>query len=268
MGCGGSKEANSNSMAGRKFLVGGNWKMNGCKSDYKALIEAWNKATVTDKCEVVIGAPAPYLQYVRDTMKKEFAVSAQNTYKASKGAFTGEISPEMVLDCGATWTILGHSERRDIFKESDEEIAEKTKFCVDNGLMVMWCCGEHKEEREAGTTMDVVSVQLKALADKLAPEDWAKIAIAYEPVWAIGTGLTATPEQAQGTHKDIREWVSKNVSAEVAGAVRIQYGGSVKSSNCVELAKCPDIDGFLVGGASLKEDFTEVMNAADESVSE
>lgn len=225
--------------------------MNGNKASYKELLAGWNAAELSKDVEVVIGVPAPYLQFVRDEMKFG-EVASQNCYKAAKGAFTGEITPEMVLDNGATWSIIGHSERRDVFGETDELIAEKTKFCIDNGVKVIVCVGEHKEEREAGTTMTVVSAQLKAITSALSAEDYEKLVIAYEPVWAIGTGLTATPDQAQGTHKDIREWLTANVSEGVANGMRILYGGSVKPANCVELGQQPDVDGFLVGGASLK----------------
>jgi len=234
--------------------------MNGNKAEYKKLLAAWNSATVSSDVEVVIGVPAPYLQFVRDEMKPEFAVAAQNCYNQAKGAYTGELSPEMVLDNGATWAIIGHSERREIFNESNEVVAEKTKFCVDNKLKVIACVGEKKEQREDGTTMEVIKAQMSAISALLKPEDWSSVVIAYEPVWAIGTGLTATPEQAQGTHKDIRDWLAANVSQEVADTTRILYGGSVKTSNCQELSKQADVDGFLVGGASMKEDFPVVMN--------
>ena len=248
--------------ATRKFFVGGNWKMNGNKASYKELLTIWNAADVNKDVEVVIGVPAPYLDFVRSEMRDDFGLSTQNCLDQASGAFTGEISPEMALDCGATWAIIGHSERRAIFQESNETVGKKTAFCVKNKLKVMACIGEMLEDREAGKTMDICAAQLNAIAaciDDAAM--WSDIVIAYEPVWAIGTGKTATPEMAQDTHKEIRAWLAANVSPEVAAATRILYGGSVKPANCVDLGKQEDIDGFLVGGASLKPDFDQVINA-------
>ena len=240
------------------FFVGGNWKMNGSKAAYAELLAAW-KDLDPKGVEVVIGAPACYLEFVRREMRSDFALSAQNVLDKAKGAFTGEISPDMAKDCGATWSIIGHSERRELFGDSNEVVGAKTAFCLASGLKVMACVGEKKEEREAGTTMDVVSAQLAAIAAQVT--DWTDVVIAYEPVWAIGTGLTATPEMAQETHKQIRAWLASEVSPEVAAATRILYGGSVKPANAGDLAKCEDIDGFLVGGASLQPSFTEVIAA-------
>merc|ERR1711957_928223 len=179
------------------------------------------------------------------------------------GAFTGETGSHQLKDLGVVWVIIGHSERREGFGMAGETVglcAEKCKVALDNGLSVMFAIGEKKEERENGTTMDVCASQLAPLAKTLDAKDWEKVAIAYEPVWAIGTGLTATPEMAQETHADIRKWVSENVSPEVAKAVRIQYGGSMKGKNAEELLAQPDIDGGLIGGASLKDDFFNVIN--------
>eukprot|EP00970_Alexandrium_tamarense_P014314 scaffold4049_cov204-Alexandrium_tamarense.AAC.1 len=164
---------------------------------------------------------------------------------------------------GVTWVILGHSERREGFGmagEDSELVAKKTKKAIEEGLKVMFCIGEKKEEREAGTTMDVCASQLKAAADILSKEDWANVSIAYEPVWAIGTGLTATPEMAQETHANIRAWVAENVGQDVADAVRIQYGGSMKGANAADLLAQADIDGGLIGGASLTMDFFNCVN--------
>lgn len=218
-------------------------------------------ASPATRADVVIGVPSPYLQFVRDEMRADFQVSSQDCLNQLKGAFTGAISPEMILDNGATWAIVGHSERRELFGEDNAVVAEKTAFAVANGLSVMSCVGEKKEDREAEKTFDVVDAQMAAIAAKVTGDAWAKVVIAYEPVWAIGTGLTASPEQAQDVHAHIRGWLKENVSAEVADATRILYGGSVKPANCQELAKCADIDGFLVGGASLEPDFISVINA-------
>lgn len=177
----------------------------------------------------------------------------------AKGAFTGEISPAMLKDIGADWVIIGHSERRQIFNETDELIAEKTAHALAEGLKVIACIGETLQEREAGQTEAVVFRQSKALAATI--KDWTNVVVAYEPVWAIGTGKTATPAQAQEVHAALRKWFAENVSPAVSAAVRIQYGGSVTAANCKELASQPDIDGFLVGGASLKPEFVQIVNA-------
>jgi len=186
-------------------------------------------------------------------------VAAQNCYKAEKGAFTGELAPAMIQDCGASWVIIGHSERRNVFGEQDDLIGEKVGFALKSGLSVIPCIGEKLEEREAGKTTEVVFRQLAAMLPHIS--DWTKVVLAYEPVWAIGTGKTATPEQAQEVHLAIRGWLEQNVSAEVAASTRILYGGSVTADNCKALAQCPDIDGSLVGGASLKKDFIQIVNA-------
>ncbi|VDO41602.1 unnamed protein product [Brugia timori] len=228
----------------RKFLVGGNWKMNGNKASVDNIIKFLNDGAVVPNVDVVVAPPAPYLSYVKEKVKNGIEVSAQNCYKVEKGAFTGEISPAMIKDLGLHWVILGHSERRHIFGESDELIAEKVLHAVDSGLQTIFCCGEKLDEREAGKTKAVNFRQLQAVIDKKA--NWNKIVIAYEPVWAIGTGKTASPEQAQEVHGWIREFLKEKVSADVAQKTRILYGGSVTAENAAELAKKPDIDGFLV----------------------
>ncbi|GFO21956.1 proteasome subunit beta type [Plakobranchus ocellatus] len=243
----------------RKFFVGGNWKMNGDKKAIDGICDFLNKGSLNSNTDVVVAPPYCYLQYSREKLSSKVQVAAQNCYTKKEGAFTGEISPAMIKDIGGTWVITGHSERRHIMGETDEFVAEKTRFAQDCGLGVIPCVGEKLEEREANQTMDVINRQMKALADKIS--DWSTVVIAYEPVWAIGTGKTATPEQAQEVHAQIREWLKKTVNADVAKATRIIYGGSVKGSNAAELAKKPDIDGFLVGGASLKPEFIEIVNA-------
>jgi len=200
--------------------------------------------------ETVIAPPSLYLLLVREHLRPEIEVAAQNVFDKPNGAFTGEISVAQLKDSNITWTILGHSERRTILGETDEVVASKTKFATDGGLGVIWCCGESLEEREAGSTIAVVSRQLAAL--KAAGPDWARVVIAYEPIWAIGTGKVATTEQAQEVHAAIRAWLAKEVDAKVADETRILYGGSVTEKNSSDLAKQADIDGFLVGGASLK----------------
>ncbi|RQM06319.1 hypothetical protein DH86_00001114 [Scytalidium sp. 3C] len=207
---------------------------------------------------VVIAPPALYLLFTRDHLRPEIEVAAQNVFDQPAGAFTGEISVQQLEDSNITWTILGHSERRTILKETDEFVASKTKSALDGGLGVIFCCGESLEEREGGKTIDVVTRQLNAVKARVS--DWSKIVIAYEPIWAIGTGKVATTEQAQEVHAAIREWLKKEVSEKAAEETRILYGGSVSEKNCKDLSKQPDIDGFLVGGASLKPAFVEIIN--------
>lgn len=210
----------------------------------------------------MIAPPFPYLESVRSNLRKEVGVSAQNCWVEPKGAYTGEVSTEMLKDLNIEWVILGHSERRSIFKETDDLVGKKVAAAVKAGLKIIACCGEQEAERDAGKTTEVVFRQIKAIADQLSTADWANIVIAYEPVWAIGTGKVATPQQAQDAHNDIRGWLADNVSKEVADATRILYGGSVSAKSSPDLQKEQDIDGFLVGGASLKDkEFIEILNS-------
>uniref|UniRef100_F1L676 Triosephosphate isomerase n=1 Tax=Ascaris suum TaxID=6253 RepID=F1L676_ASCSU len=243
----------------RKLLVGGNWKMNGDKKTIDSIVAFLNEGAVVPNVDVVVAPPAPYLSYVKEHVKPGIEVAAQNCYKVPKGAFTGEISPAMIKDLGLHWVIIGHSERRHIFGESDELIAEKVVHAIESGLEVIFCCGEKLDEREAGKTKEVNYRQIQALVDKKV--DWSKVVIAYEPVWAIGTGKTATPDQAQEVHAWIREYLKEKVSADVADKTRILYGGSVTADNAHDLGQKPDVDGFLVGGASLKPDFIKIIHA-------
>lgn len=243
----------------RKFFAGGNWKMNGNKATIDEILAFLAAGPINDNVDVVVGVPAVYLDYVQSRRPATLQVAAQNCYKVGKGAFTGEISPEMIKDVGVNWVILGHSERRNVFGETDQLIAEKVGYALQQGVSVIACIGELLEEREAGKTAEVVFRQLAAIAAQV--KDWSKVVIAYEPVWAIGTGKTATPEQAQEVHEQLRDWLAKNVSAEVSASTRIIYGGSVTGANSEELAKKADIDGFLVGGASLKKEFVQIANA-------
>jgi len=243
----------------RKFFVGGNWKMNGNKGLNKEIIETLVRGPLDDNTEVVVCVPYIYLSDVRRALPSKVGVSAQNAYKVSSGAFTGEISPHMLTDIGIDWVLLGHSERRALFGETDSLIGDKVGHALDEGLKVIACIGELLAEREAGKTTDVVFRQTKAIADKV--KDWSRVVLAYEPVWAIGTGKTASPAQAQEVHKQLREWLKENVSAEVAESTRIIYGGSVTGGNAKQLAQEPDVDGFLVGGASLKPEFVLIVNA-------
>ncbi|XKL67895.1 hypothetical protein PGB90_003386 [Kerria lacca] len=245
----------------RKFFVGGNWKMNGDKKFITETIEYLGKANLDKNVEIVIAPPSIYLECVHYLAPRNIQVSAQNCYSVAKGAFTGEISPVMLNDIGIEWVIIGHSERRNVFGETDNLIAEKIGYTVGTGLKVIACVGEKLEEREAGQTEAVVFQQVKAINNKLTESDWSRVVIAYEPVWAIGTGKTATPQQAQEVHEKLREFIKNEISEKVANEIRIIYGGSVTGSNAKDLAKEKDIDGFLVGGASLKPEFVDIINA-------
>lgn len=247
---------------GRKFFVGGNWKCNGTTEEVKKIVEMLNagKTPSTDVVEVVVSPPYVFLPLVKSILRPDFQVAAQNCWVKNGGAFTGEVSAEMLVDLCVPWVIIGHSERRLLLNESNEFVGDKVAYALSKGLKVIACVGETLEQREAGSTIEVVAAQTKAIADRV--KDWTNVVIAYEPVWAIGTGKVATPDQAQEVHSELRKWLQNNVSAEVAANTRILYGGSVNGANCKELAAKPDIDGFLVGGASLKPEFIDIINSA------
>nr|CAD1821346.1 unnamed protein product [Ananas comosus var. bracteatus] len=234
-------------MAGSgKFFVGGNWKCNGTKDSISKLVSDLNGATLENDVDVVVAPPFVYIDQVKSSLTDRVEISGQNAWVGKGGAFTGEISAEQLIDVGCKWVILGHSERRHIIGEDNEFIGKKAAYALSQNLKVIACIGEKLEEREAGKTFEVCFQQLKAFADSIS--SWTDVVIAYEPVWAIGTGKVATPLQAQEVHVAVRDWLKKNISPEVASATRIIYGGSVNGSNCAELAKQEDIDGFLVGG--------------------
>ncbi|KAL1941657.1 hypothetical protein VTO73DRAFT_7096 [Trametes versicolor] len=246
---------------GRQFFVGGNFKMNPVTREQKnALVKVLNEADIDTSVEVVIAPPALYLLPLKETLRKEIQVAAQNSYFKTSGAFTGEISPAQLVDAGIPYVILGHSERRTLFHETSALVADKTRAAIDAGLRVILCVGETLEEREAERTKAVVEAQLQPVVAALKPEDWAKVVVAYEPVWAIGTGKVASAAQAQAAHKDIRAFLAGAVSPAVAESTRIIYGGSVTAANCKELGGQADVDGFLVGGASLKPEFVNIIN--------
>jgi len=247
----------------RRLFVAGNWKMNKDLAGALELVSAL-KAEVSDDTPVDVGVfpPFVYLAAVAEALEgSPVIVGAQNMHAEPNGAFTAEISGPMILDAGATHVIIGHSERRQLFGETDEGVNAKLKAALGCGLKPIVCVGETLEQREAGSTEDVVGTQTAAAVDGLTVEQAEGIVLAYEPVWAIGTGVTATPEQAQEVHKFIRSVLAEKMSAGVAEAVRIQYGGSVKPGNAAELLGQPDIDGALVGGASLEaESFLGIIN--------
>lgn len=250
----------------RRFFVGGNWKCNGGVEAVGKLVKGLNESTAglpaAELVEVVVAPPALYLDSCKRTLDARFAVSAQNCYH-KKGAFTGELAAEHLTDFGIRWVILGHSERRHVFGEKDDLLGLKASAAVAAGLNVIYCIGELLDERKANKTEAVIEAQMAALAKVItSPEQWAHIVVAYEPVWAIGTGVTATPAQAQEAHAFTRKWVAEHVSRDVAASIRILYGGSVTPQNASELAVNPDVDGFLVGGASLEAaKFVPIINS-------
>lgn len=233
--------------------------MNGTIKSITDIIDNLNNASIDSKTEVVIAPSGLYLLLAREHLRKEIEVASQNVFDKPNGAFTGEISAEQLKDSGIGWTLIGHSERRVILGEDNTFVASKTKTALDAGLRVILCIGETLEQRESNKTIEVVESQLKAVAEKT--KNWSNVVIAYEPVWAIGTGKVASTEQAQEVHASIRKWLSSNISQEASEATRIIYGGSVSDKNCKDLAKQEDIDGFLVGGASLKPAFVDIINS-------
>lgn len=247
----------------RKTIVAGNWKMNKTAKETESVLARLRELTTgVTGVEIVIGAPFTSLETaVRVTKGSNIAIAAQNMYPKESGAYTGEISPVMLKDMGVEYVILGHSERREYFKETNEFINEKVKVALAHNLIPILCIGEKLEEREAGKTAEVNEKQLREGLAGLTKEEAKKVVIAYEPVWAIGTGKTATPEMAEETHKEIRD-VLKSMFAEVADEMTIQYGGSMNAKNAADLLAQENIDGGLVGGASLDADiFIEVIKA-------
>ena len=250
----------------RTFFVGGNWKANPkTQEEADKLIKVLNDGKIEGKVEVVVAAPFVYLPMLKQQLRKDWEVSAENIFNKSNGAYTGEVTAPMIKSFGVNWTILGHSERRDILKENDEFLASKAKFALENGLKIIYCCGEHLEEREAGKATEFVGAQIEKMIPAIPEGKWDDVVIAYEPIWAIGTGKVASKEDAQEMCKVIRDILAKKVGEEVAKKVRILYGGSVKAGNCKELAAMPDVDGFLVGGASLDKSFIDIVNSNVES---
>ncbi len=249
----------------RKVIIAGNWKMNKTVADGKTLVEELKPLVADVKdAEIVVCPTFTTLSSVVDVAKgSNIQVGAQNIHWAENGAFTGEISAEMLNEVGVQWVIIGHSERRQYFAETDETVNKRIKAALQANLKVMFCIGELLEERESNKTETVLETQIKGGLVDISTEEMANIVIAYEPVWAIGTGKTATPEMADETQAFCRKVVETLYSKEVADAVRIQYGGSMKSANSAELVGKANIDGGLIGGASLKaEDFAALIKNA------
>jgi triosephosphate isomerase len=249
----------------RRKLIAGNWKMNMDRASGVALAtDIADRAGEVLSVDLLVCPPSVYVLAVAEAVKgKGIEVGAQNMYFEPSGAFTGEVSAAMLLDVGAKYVILGHSERRHIFKESDAEVNKKTHAALAAGLAPIVCVGELLEEREAGRTAAVITSQFEGSLSGVTTEQIRGVVIAYEPVWAIGTGKVATPQQAEEVHADLRSLLAKRYNQAIADSVRILYGGSVKASNAAELLGQPNIDGALVGGASLKvEEFLGIAGAA------
>ena len=239
--------------------MAGNWKMNASKESVNKLVMGILSGMSNVSSEVVICAPFPYLSQVEALIThSQVRLGAQNLNTNISGAFTGEVSADMIKDFGAQHVIVGHSERRSFYGETNTIVAEKVKAALDSGLIPLFCVGETLEQREAGETESVVAAQINTVADLVGIDAFLNIVVAYEPVWAIGTGVTASPEQAQEVHAFIRQLLANN-NYDVAQQTPILYGGSMNAANAKELIACADIDGGLIGGASLKpEDFLQI----------
>ena len=247
-----------------KYIIAGNWKMNKLPSETYDYIKEVIDATKGSECEVVCCTPFVCLpQAVEAAKGSHVKIGAENLHFEDKGAFTGEVSAEMLKDLGVDYVIIGHSERREYNNETDETVNLKAKKALEKGLIPIVCCGESLEQREAGITMDWIAIQIKKAFAGISAEDAKKVVVAYEPIWAIGTGKTATDDQAEEVCGGIRELLENLYDAETAKAITIQYGGSMNPKNCAGLLAKPNIDGGLIGGASLKSaDFAVITKAA------
>lgn len=251
----------------RKVIIAGNWKMNKTAAEGKALVEAL-KGLVADVCpskaDIVVCPPFTTIAAVAEAIKgSNIKLGAQNIHWAANGAFTGEIAADMLKELGVEYVIIGHSERRQYFGETDEVVAKRSLAAITAGITPIICVGETLEQRQNGTTFEIVKKQTEAALDLMSAAQVSASVIAYEPVWAIGTGLTATKEQAEEVIAFIRSVVAKKFDSAAADALRIQYGGSMNAKNAAELMAMPNIDGGLIGGASLKApDFAAIVEAA------
>lgn len=245
----------------RKKIIAGNWKMNMTPSQAVELVNTLKPLVVNDEVDVVFCVPAidiiPAMEAAKGT---NIQIGAENMYYEEKGAFTGEIAPDMLTDVGVKYVIISHSERREYFAETDETVNRKVLKAFEHGITPIICCGESLTQREQGITIDWIRQQIKIAFLNVTAEQAASAVIAYEPIWAIGTGKVATTEQAQEVCKAIRDCIAEIYDQATAEAIRIQYGGSVSASSAPELFAQPDIDGGLVGGASLKPDFGAIVN--------
>lgn len=245
----------------RKKIIAGNWKMNKTPSEAVALVEELKPLVANEDVDVVFCVPAIDLVPVAEAIKgSNIKVGAENMHFEESGAYTGEISASMLTDVGVSYVVLGHSERREYFGETNEDVNKKIKKAFEHGIVPIMCCGETLEQREQGVTMDFIRQQVKVGLRDIPAHQAKDVVIAYEPIWAIGTGKTATTEQAQEVCADIRRCIAQVYDEQTAEAIRIQYGGSVNAKTAPELFAQPDIDGGLVGGASLKAEFGDIVN--------
>ena len=245
----------------RKKIIAGNWKMNKTPAQAVALINELKPLVVTDEADVVLCVPAVSLMTAMEAAKgSNIEIGAQNMHFEESGAYTGEIAPNMLTSIGVNYVIIGHSERREYFAESDETVNKKVLKAFEHGLTPIICCGESLLQREQGITIDWIRQQIKIAFLEVTADQAKKAVIAYEPIWAIGTGKVATTEQAEEVCKAIRECIGEIYDEATAAAIRIQYGGSVSAASAAELFSQSNIDGGLVGGASLKTDFGKIVN--------
>ena len=244
-------------------IVAGNWKMNNDKAQTKSLLNKLISYNIPDYVRVIVAPSYTQLdQSVQILKGTKISVAAQNMNAASSGAFTGEVSAEMLKGIGVNSVIIGHSERRSLFHESDEILNKKVKSAIESNMEIIFCFGEELDDRNSGLHFEIIKKQLSNTLFNLSESDWKKIILAYEPVWAIGTGETASPSQAQEMHAHIRKLISNRYDEKLANNVSILYGGSVKPNNVKEIFKGPDVDGGLIGGASLNvQDFMTIVNA-------
>ena len=246
----------------RKTIVAGNWKMNKTPSEAVALVNELKPLVANEDVDVVFCVPAIDIIPAMEAAKgSNICIGAENMYFEESGAYTGEISPAMLTDAGVKYVVLGHSERREYFAETDETVNKKVLKAFEHGITPIICCGETLTQRKQGIYLDWIRMQIKIAFQNVTAEQAKTAVIAYEPIWAIGTGKTATSDQAQEVCKGIRDLIAEIYDTDTAEAVRIQYGGSMNAGNAAELLAKPDIDGGLIGGASLKADFGKVVNA-------
>ena len=247
-----------------KYVIAGNWKMNKTPAEATALIEAIKPLVKDATCDVVVGVPFIDIPAALEATKgSNIGVAAQNCYWEKSGAFTGEIAADMLAQMGVGYVILGHSERRTYFGDTDATVAKRVRGALDAGLTAILCVGEYLEQREQGITTEIVSMQTKIALEGVSKDELSRVIIAYEPVWAIGTGKTATAEQANEVCAQIRAVIAGLYDQDAANAVTIQYGGSMNAGNAAQLLAMSDVDGGLIGGASLKaEDFATIVAAA------
>lgn len=246
----------------RRRIIAGNWKMNKTPSEAVALINELKPLVNNDGVDVVYCVPAVDLTTALEAVKgTNVKIGAENMYFEESGAYTGEVSPAMLTDIGVEYVIIGHSERREYFAETDETVNKKVLKAFEHGITPIICCGESLTQREQGITLDWIRMQIKIALLNVTADQAKKAVIAYEPIWAIGTGKTATADQAEEVCAGIRQAIGEIYDEATADAIRIQYGGSMNASNAAELLSKPDIDGGLIGGASLKPDFAKIVNA-------